>query len=194
VIEDDYDSEFRFQGRPLDPLQNLDRSGRVVYVGSFSKVMLPALRVGFLIAPASLQAALGRAKWLLDCHGETPTQAALARFIDEGLLARHVRKVAREYAARHARIVAALERDFRAWLVPVPSAAGLHVAARVAPGARVDVPRVVRQAAAAGVTVGALSDSYAGRARPDGLLIGYGAIPTARVDEGLRRLAEAFRT
>ena len=82
VIEDDYDSDFRFVGRPLDPLQSLDRGGRVVYVGSFSKVMLPTLRLGFLIAPASLQPALRTAKQLTDWHGELPTQAALARFVD----------------------------------------------------------------------------------------------------------------
>jgi GntR family transcriptional regulator / MocR family aminotransferase len=102
IIEDDYDSEFRFEGRPLDPLQTLDTTGRVIYVGSFSKVMLPALRLGFLIAPASLRGALRTAKQLTDWHGEIPTQAALARFIDDGLLARHIRRVAREYAARHA--------------------------------------------------------------------------------------------
>jgi GntR family transcriptional regulator / MocR family aminotransferase len=105
VIEDDYDSEFRFEGRPIDRLQSLDRSGRVIYVGSFSKVMLPTLRLGFLVAPASLQEALRAAKRLTDWHGELPTHAALARFIDEGLLARHVRKAAREYAVRRARIV-----------------------------------------------------------------------------------------
>ncbi len=108
----DYDSEFRFQGRPLDPLQNLDRSGRVIYVGSFSKVMLPTLRLGFLIAPSSLQSALRSAKRLTDWHGELPTQAALARFNDEGFLARHIREAAREYATRHASIVEAIHGDF----------------------------------------------------------------------------------
>ena len=125
MIEDDYDSEYRFCDRPLEPLQSLDRSGRVLYVGSFSKTMLPILRIGFLVAPASLQPALRSAKQLTDWHSGFPTQAALARFIDEGLLARHVRKTTREYAARHELIVATLERDFADWLRPVPSAAGL---------------------------------------------------------------------
>ena len=70
VIEDDYDSEFRFEGRPLDPLQNLDGSGRVIYVGSFSKVMLPTLRIGFIVAPAYLRATFNAAKQLMDWHGE----------------------------------------------------------------------------------------------------------------------------
>ena len=136
VIEDDYDSEFRFEGRPLDPLQSLDRGGRVVYVGSFSKVMLPTLRVGFLIAPASLQSALRTAKQLSDWHGELPLQAAFARFIDEGLLARHIRKAAREYERRHAHVTEAIRRELHAWLHVLPSAAGLHVAAQAAPGRR----------------------------------------------------------
>ena len=124
IIEDDYDTEFRFEGRPLDPVQSLDRSGRVLYVGTFSKVMLPTLRVGFLIAPASLQPALRLAKQLTDWYGELPTQAALARFIDDGLLARHIRKAGREYAERRTRIANALQRDFSEWLELVPFSPG----------------------------------------------------------------------
>jgi GntR family transcriptional regulator / MocR family aminotransferase len=129
IVEDDYDTEFRLGGRPLDPLQSLDRTGRVIYVGSFSKVLLPTLRLGFLIAPATLQPALHAARQLSDWHGELATQAALARFIDEGLLARHVRKVAREYADRYARIADVLERRCARWLRLIPAAAGMHVAA-----------------------------------------------------------------
>ena len=188
VIEDDYDSEFRFVGRPLDPLQSLDRGGRVVYVGSFSKVMLPTLRLGFLIAPASLQPALRCAKQLTDWHGELPTQAALARFVDDGLLARHIRKVAREYAKRHARICEAIERDFAEWLSAIPSAAGLHVAAHLTAGRSIDLVDVVKRAEARGVMVQQISRFCMDTPARDGLVIGYGAIATAKVDEGLRRL------
>ena len=193
VIEDDYDSEFRFAGRPLDSLQSLDRHGRVVYVGSFSKVMLPALRLGFLVAPASLQPTLRAAKQLADWHGELPTQAALARFIDEGLLARHIRKVTREYAIRRERIAAVLQRRFRAWLELVSSVAGLHLAAGVASERSVDMNRVVRRAHTSGVAVYDLRRFYHDGPGNAGLVIGYGAIPTARIDEGLKRLATAFR-
>lgn len=195
IIEDDYDSEFRFSGRPLDPLQTLDRTGRVVYVGSFSKVLLPALRVGFLIAPASLQPALLAARQLCGWHGDVGTQAALARFIDQGLLARHIRKVSREYAGRHARITEAIERRFNRWLRVIPSAAGLHLSAEAADPARADIPHVVRRAAERGITIGSLSDFYidAGAAHAKaGLILGYGGIPTARLDEGLKRLAASF--
>ena len=193
IIEDDYDSEFRFEGRPLDPLQSLDRTGRVIYVGSFSKVMLPTLRVGFLIAPASLQPALCTAKQLTDWHGELPAQAALARFIDEGFLARHIRKSSREYAKRHAQIADAMQCEFNAWLRVIPSAAGLHIAAWVAPGASIDLAQVVRRAEAWGVIVRAVSHFSGDSPAQAGIVIGYGAIPTAKVREGIRRLAVSFR-
>ena len=192
VVEDDYDSEFRFQGRPLDPLQSLDRDGRVIYVGSFSKVMRPVVRLGFLVAPASLQPALRAAKQLTDSSGVLPTQAALARFIDEGLLAKHIRKAAREYADRHERIVSTLRRDFHRWLDVIPSAAGLHVAARLVRGASTDVERVVARAQDAGVRVYALSRFSFEQPAAPGLVIGYGVIPTSKIDEGLRRLRQCF--
>jgi GntR family transcriptional regulator/MocR family aminotransferase len=192
VIEDDYDSEFRFVGRPLDPLRSLDRTGRVIYVGSFSKVLLPALRLGFLIAPVSLQPALQTAKQLTDWHGELATQVALATFIDEGLLARHIRKIAREYASRHAQIAEAIEHRFGQWLRLIPAAAGLHLAADAVPGKSVYIRHVVRRAEERGVRVSALSDFCGGTSARSGLVIGYGAIPTARIDEGMKRLAASF--
>ena len=198
IIEDDYDSEFRFSGRPLDPLQTLDRTGRVIYVGSFSKVLLPALRVGFLIAPASLQPALLTARQLCGWHGDIATQAALARFIDQGLLARHIRKVSREYAERHARITEAIERRFNRWLRMIPSAAGLHLSAEAvgpADHARADIARVIRRAAERGITIGSLSSCHIDATAADtkaGLILGYGGIPSARLDEGLKRLAASF--
>jgi GntR family transcriptional regulator/MocR family aminotransferase len=188
VIEDDYDSEFRFSDRPLEPLQSLDRSGRVVYVGSFSKTLLPMLRLGFLVAPATLVPALRTAKQLTDYHGELPTQAALARFIDEGLLARHIRKATRAYAARHERILTGLDRHLAGWLQPVPSAAGLHLCTRPAPGTDIDTDGLVRRARAAGVTVRDLA-TFCGETPQPGLVLGYGMIAPELINEGLRRLA-----
>ncbi|MFC0007751.1 MocR-like pyridoxine biosynthesis transcription factor PdxR [Micromonospora siamensis] len=192
VVEDDYDSEFRFSDRPLEPLQSLDRGGRVVYVGSFSKTMLPMLRLGFLVAPESLRPALLAAKRLTDWHGDLTTQGAMAQFMAEGLLARHIRRASREYAARHEEIAARLDRDFADWLVRVPSAAGLHLAARLAPGADVDVAAVPAAARSRGVTVEDL-DRYRVDADAAGLVLGYGRIDRARIGPGLDRLAAAFR-
>ena len=105
IIEDDYDSEFRYSGRPIEPLCTLGASGRIIYVGSFSKTMLPTLRVGFVAAPLALCGALRAAKYVTDWHTPLPTQAALARFIDDGHLARHIRKIRTIYRRRHGGIV-----------------------------------------------------------------------------------------
>ena len=156
-----------------------------MYVGSFSKTMLPMLRVGFLVAPASLLPAIRTAKQLADWHGDLITQGALAQFLDEGLLARHVRKATREYATRHELIVTTLQRDFP-WLDLVPSAAGLHLCAR----SNVDVRPVIATARSKGVSVQALGDFCAGPPQ-QGLVIGYGAISLPKIAEGLRRLREA---
>jgi GntR family transcriptional regulator / MocR family aminotransferase len=191
VVEDDYDSEFRFSDRPLEPLQSLDTAGRVVYVGSFSKTLLPGLRLGFLVPPASLRSALRAAKQLSDWHAEQTNQAALARLMDEGLLARHIRKAGREYAARHDLIVSRLASDFGAWLTVVPSAAGLHVAARARPG--IDVDAVVERAARLDVTVESLA-RYCAAGPQRGLVIGYGLASQSHIPEGLTRLLKAFRS
>ena len=193
VIEDDYDSEFRFEDRPLEPPPEPGPQRHVIYVGSFSKTMLPMLRLGFLVAPASLQPALRSAKRLTDWYSEIPTQAALARFIDEGLLARHIRKATREYAVRHGQILTTLRRDFTDWLEPVPSAAGLHLCARLTPGAGVDMDRVTALAREAGIAVESLATFCGEAPAQQGLVIGYGAIPPERIEPGLRRLAESFR-
>jgi len=192
VVEDDYDSEFRFGGRPLDPLQSLDRSGRVVYVGSFSKVLLPGLRLGFAVAPASLQPALRAARRLTDWYGEGTAQGALARFIDEGLLASHVKRCRRDYAARHERIAAALSGELAPFLEGIPSAAGLHVAARLVPGGA-DLGDVLRRAAESGLALDSLEGFGVEGPAPPGLAIGFGSIAASRIPEGLRRLRECFR-
>lgn len=192
VIEDDYDSEFRFGGRPLDTLQSMDRGGRVVYVGSFSKVMLPALRLGFLVAPPSLYPVLTAALQVSGWHAHWPAQAALARFIEDGLLARHLRKMRREYALRHDRLATSLTRDFSAWLEPIPSEAGLHLTATLKSRGLTFERDLVRRALGRGVRVGRLSGHYAGEPARAGLVFGYGAIPAAHIDEGLKRLRACF--
>jgi GntR family transcriptional regulator / MocR family aminotransferase len=185
VIEDDYDSEFRYGGRPIEPLQNLDRSGRVLYVGSFSKVMVPTLRLGFLVAPPALLPALGAAKYVTDWHTALPDQAALAGFIDEGLLARHIRRMRTEYEARHRRVVQRLAGR----LDLVPSAAGLHTSGFLP----TRHPGVVRHAHDAGVGLMSLSDFAVRPTRP-GLVIGFGAIPLDQIDDGLTRLLSIINT
>jgi GntR family transcriptional regulator/MocR family aminotransferase len=195
VVEDDYDSEFRFVGRPIEPLHTLDRTGRVLYLGSFSKVMLPTLRMGFLVAPPSVQQAIERAKAVTDWHSSGPQQAALARFIDDGSLARHIRKMRQVYQPRFERLSELLARDFTGWLKVVPSVAGLHLCAVTEGLSAAEVVRVVETAAGRDVAFFPLSQFTADPGRrmsQTGIVLGYGAIPIERIDEGLRRLAECL--
>jgi GntR family transcriptional regulator/MocR family aminotransferase len=197
IVEDDYDSQFRFSGRPIEPLQTLDRDGRVIYVGTFSKVMLPTLRLAFVVAPPSIRHAVRAAKYVSDWHTPLPTQAALARFIDEGTLARHVRRTREEYAARHARILEILARDFADRLDVIPSSIGMHLAAHLRPSAGLaaaglDDREVVRRARALDVGLYAISQFAQDPATRPGLVIGYGAIPRASIEEALGRLDAAM--
>jgi GntR family transcriptional regulator/MocR family aminotransferase len=188
IVEDDYDSEFRYTGRPIEPLRALDRTGQVVYIGSFSKTMLPTLRLGFCVPPTSLFPALRRAKYVLDWHTALPMQAALAEFIDRGLLARHIRRMRGVYQARRDLITARLDRDFADRLTIVSSLAGLHLTAWLRSGSAEESRDIQRRAAAAGVGVQTLADFSRSGVPPAGLMIGYGLIPLDRIEEGLRRL------
>ena len=192
IIEDDYDSEFRFGGRPLDPLQTLDSAGHVIYVGTFSKTMLPALRLGFLVLPPSLRAAAAKAKFVSDWHTSTLAQPALARFIDDGSFARHIRKMGNVYSQRHRIVTATIERDFGVHLELMPSSSGLHVAALARAASVEEVASIVRRAARIGVVVRPLAQFAVGTKARAGIIIGYGAIPTSKISEGLQRLHRCF--
>jgi GntR family transcriptional regulator / MocR family aminotransferase len=192
IIEDDYDSEFRYGGRPMEPLCTLDANGRVIYVGSFSKSMLPTLRVGFVVAPPALCGALRAAKYVTDWHTPLPTQTALARFIDEGHLARHIRKMRAVYRRRHDMITEAIAGRLCRHLTPIPSAAGLHVSATARTASAGEMTDVAGRALAAGVAVQPLSTFQITQPPRAGLALGYGAIEASDIDEGLLRLSRAF--
>lgn len=191
IVEDDYDSEFRFADRPVEPLQSLDREGRVVYVGSFSKTLLPALRVGYAIAPASLQPALREAKRVTDWAGDAVTQGALAAFLAEGHLGAHVRRAARVYGERRSVLLDELGR-LGDVLDVVPSVAGLHVCALLR-DREADDRTVVARASAVGVGVEPLTARFRDVARRPGLLLGIGGVEARRIPEALWRLGGVLR-
>ncbi|MFD2023961.1 PLP-dependent aminotransferase family protein [Promicromonospora aerolata] len=184
VVEDDYDSEFRRARRPLESLQALDREGHVVYVGTFSKSLLPGLRVGYLVAPASLRDALLAARQLTDGHGAVHVQGALARFIDDGLLARHVRKASAHYAERHDILLDALGG---LPVEPVPTAAGLHVAAHLPDDAPVGARTLANRARRRSVAVEPLA-AFAVGAHRDGVVLGIGGAVTSSIRPGIQAL------
>jgi GntR family transcriptional regulator / MocR family aminotransferase len=191
IIEDDYDGEFRFGGRPLDALQTLDRAASVFYVGTFSKSLHPGLRLGYIVAPPWARPALVAAKALADGCCCTLTQDTLAAMIAEGHLARHVRKMHRTYAGRRDALLQGLRSECEAWLDPLPSAAGLHLAAVLKKP--MDEATIVAEARKLGVQVHALGSHYARRPLKRGLLFGYGAIEENAVAQGLGRLRRVLR-
>jgi GntR family transcriptional regulator/MocR family aminotransferase len=153
-------------------------------VGSFSKTMLPTLRLGFLVAPPSLRVAVQAAEYVTDWHTSVPAQAALARFIDGGGLTRHIRKVGAAYRVRHQMITETLAREFAGHLEVIPSAAGLHVSAFARAVSADQLDAVVRRACKASVAVQELSwFTVDVEARP-GLILGYGAISTEQSKRG----------
>jgi GntR family transcriptional regulator/MocR family aminotransferase len=174
IIEDDYDGEFRFSGRPLDALQTLDREERVFYVGTFSKSLFPAIRVGFIVAPSWARPALIAARQGTEGPHSVVAQEALADFIAEGHLTRHVRKMRRVYAERRSTLLEGLSQI--PWLEPVPSAAGLHVAAFTQPG--LDADSLEARAREQGLGVRSIRSYYAGK--PGRSALGFGLGPISR--------------
>ena len=186
VLEDDYDSEFRYAGRPLPCLQGLDVErqdaagpARVLYIGTFSKTLAPALRLGYLIVPDALVDAFRAARAVLDRHAPTLAQGVLADFIAEGHYARHVRRVRAVYAERQAALLAAAEAELAGLLTLTPDPAGLHLVGRLAPGLDAE------EAAAAG--------RGGGRAGVPGLALctGGGCPGPQRADPRLRGVRRA---
>ena len=191
VVEDDYDGEFRYGGRPLDSLQTLDSSARVFYVGTFSKSMFPSLRLGFIIAPRWARKALVAAKQLSDPHANDILQATLAAFISEGDLARHVRRMQRIYAERRDVILHSLAGPLSKYLSVVPSEAGLHLATHLRDG--VDERRIIAAATRhlPGITTIA-HHAQTAEAQP-GLLFGFGCISATEATTSLQAFSSALR-
>ncbi|SDM44062.1 transcriptional regulator, GntR family [Methylobacterium phyllostachyos] len=194
IVEDDYDGAYRYAGRPLAPLRALDRAGRVIYVGSFSKLLLPALGLSYLVLPRGLVTPVNQA---LAEIGPVPPgigQWALARFIEDGHLASHLRRTRRLYGLRQECLVEAAARFAKSIIAVAPMEGGMHLIAR--PGPAWASGLTDRDAAAAlgaaGISAVALSTYHAGAPQP-GLLLGYAAVPERAIEPAVRRMAEVLR-
>ena len=191
IAEDDYDSEYRYQGRPLAALQGLDPAGRVIYIGTFSKVLFPALRLGYLVVPEGTVDAFSAARALADRHPPGPSQAVVAEFLVEGHFARHIRRMRTLYAERQACLVAALRRRIgRIAGNSAPAQAGMHLVGWLPEGA--SDRAVSARAASAGVSAPPLSAYAVSAALPPALLLGYAGANPRQIQEGARRLAAAM--
>ena len=189
IVEDDYDGEFRYDGNPLQSLRAADPADVVFYVGTFSKCMLPSLRLGFVVTPDWALSTLVAAKNCLDWHCSTPLQSGVAAFIAEGHLAHHVRKMRGLYRRRRQVVIETLRRDFARWLEPIPSFYGMHVAAMARDG--VDLEPAVAALARQGVKIHTLERYSLGEPR-EGLVFGYGAVDEAEIGRGLDLLRRSL--
>ncbi|HMN30813.1 MAG TPA: PLP-dependent aminotransferase family protein [Caldilineaceae bacterium] len=191
IIEDDYDSEYRYTGRPLSSLQGLDSAERVIYIGTFSKVLFPALRLGYLVLPAGLVEPFKRTRALCDRQAATVDQAVLTDFIEEGHFARHIRRMRQLYADRQTTLVRALHRLAPGWLEVENVEAGLHIVGWLPPG--VDDHEVGRLMAAAGLETQLVSrDALTALAR-GGLLLGFAGLTHEQIEWGVAQLVPVLR-
>ncbi len=190
ILEDDYDSEFRYSGRPFEALQGLDTEGRVVYVGTFSKVLFPALRIGYLVVPKDLVDAFAAVRELSDLHSPSIDQAVLANFITDGHFVRHVRRMRALYAARQEALLEAAAQDLAGILEVRPAESGLHLVGRMTEDA--NDREASRLAADHGVEAIPLSWYADGPSRDRGLMLGYAAVSEAEIWGATNRLATAL--
>jgi GntR family transcriptional regulator / MocR family aminotransferase len=191
ILEDDYDSEFRHGDQPLPTLQGLDPSARVLYLGTFSKVLFPAIRLGYIVVPEDLIDAFRQAQLALGNRVPTADQATLAAFIADGHFIRHVRRMCRLYQDLRAVLDEAIRQRLGSTLRLTGAAVGLHAVGRLADG--VDDDGASRRALAAGVDAPALSNYYLGTPSVSGLVLGYGHLDPASIRSGVDRLAAAIR-
>ena len=190
VLEDDYDGEFRFSGRPLDALQTLDRDDRVFYIGTFSKSMFPSLRKGFIVAPAWARDLLVTVKQCVDSHCDAMTQTVLAAFIREGHLARHVRRMQPLYGARRRALLDGIKTHLDPWLEVVPSEAGLHLAARIRTTAM--APLLIAQARQFTPGAQSIAQYALNTSGYPALAFGYGVIDTHEITAALTQWGSAL--
>jgi len=189
VVEDDYDSEYRYRGQPLPALQGLDAGSRVLYMGTFSKTLFPALRIAYLVVPRAHVTAFRAALRQTGQEASVMVQAALAEFIERGHYAAHVRRMRRLYAARQRRFIELARAHLGRRLELAPRDTGMQLVGFFHEG---DDPGAVARAAARGVVVARLANYYLGRCPCPGLFLGYAAVPEEAMAAPMQALAAAL--
>ncbi len=198
IVEDDYDSEFRYTGRPIPALQGLDRHGVVIFVGSFSKVLFPALRLGYLVVPPDLIDPLAAAKSVASRHAPVLEQAVLCDFITEGHFGRHIRRMREIYAERLAVLLASARERLAGRLAVSDIEAGLQTAGWLS-GSAAAAPAgiaVAHAAAARNVEVGPLSRYFLSgtRGEREGVVLGFAAVDAQEIRRGVAELAAVLES
>lgn len=187
IIEDDYDSEYRYTGRPVPALAGMDHGGSVLYIGTFSKVLFPALRLGYLVVPNAMAELFARAKWLSDRHSPLLDQQVLADFIATGQFERHVRKMRRLYEEKRRHVISSLKSHFGSQIEILGDNAGINILVRFHKS--VDDEKTLQQARKNGVGLIRTSNFYLLHPPGGEFLLNYGGLNNEEIEEGVRRLA-----
>jgi GntR family transcriptional regulator/MocR family aminotransferase len=190
IVENDHDGEFRYDGRPLESLQGLDSEGRIVYLGTFSRTVFPALRIGYLIVPRSLAPAFTAAKWLNDLHSPTLEQETLAEFINSGMYGRHLRQLRRKNAARREALLDAVHTWLGKRVEVTGDGSGAHIV--LWPVKRVAEKTLMARAASRGVGIYGISHCYLTKPTRTGFILGYSRMNEKQIREGIRLLSEVL--
>jgi GntR family transcriptional regulator/MocR family aminotransferase len=192
LVEDDYVSEFRYEGHPLEALQSLDRGGRVIYIGTFSKTLFPALRLAYLVLPPPLVRPFIAAKWAADRFSAPLAQEALTDFITSGQFERYLRRAGARNASRRQALIEALRRHFGSRIEIAGENTGVHLVVWFNDVRPRDLDAVIARAGRAGVSVYSIAPAYTRPLARAGLLFGYAALTEVEIRAGIRRLAEMF--
>jgi len=198
ILEDDYDSEFRYEGRPLNSLQGMSNGEHVIYGGTFSKTIFPALRLGYLVLPLHLVEPVKARREATDSFPSIMPQLALTKFISEGYFARHIRRLRKIHAARQANFVSCFKRLLFRYFLIIPSPAGLDMVAY--PTDRLKQSRLktdaewANMAHSAGLAVLPLSGAYRTVVPEEGLLLGFANSHPKEISEALTKLAHIMRS
>lgn len=190
LVEDDYDGEFRYEDQPLQSLQGLDSDDRVIYLGTFSRTVFPALRIGYLVVPKSLAVVFTAAKWLSDRHTATLEQETLAEFITSGMYERHLRRVRRRNTSRRKVLLEAIEKYLGNRVRVTGYSAGAHIV--LWPHKRVAEGAVIEAAASRGVGIYGISPYFVRQPARSGFMLGYSRMKEADIREGVRRLGQVL--
>ena len=191
IIEDDYDSEYRYASRPIGSLQGMDTASRVIYIGTFSKVLFPSLRLGYLVVPATLFDRFVQTRETLDIFSPILSQLVLTDFLNEGHFARHIRRMRTIYLSRRNALLDSIQSHFGDRLTPFNTDAGLHLSAFLRSG--VNDCEIVRKAAQRGISVTALSTCYSGKQSKSGLILGFGGATEKQIHQASKILSKLIR-
>jgi GntR family transcriptional regulator / MocR family aminotransferase len=188
ILEDDYDSEYRYGEKPIPAMQGLDQSDSVVYVGTFSKVLFPALRIGYMVVPCGLVKVFAHAKRLIDRQSPMLEQLVLADFINDGHLERHLRRMRNLYSRRRQALVKSLQSRLGQQITIFGDSSGIHLMVQI----QTDMidEAMITHAAERGVNLTSAAPFYLNNGCSGQFLLGYANLEEEMIDEGIRRLAQ----